>query len=94
MSFHFMSLSFNFSIGQIMSLNVISCQYEFNHVIACHNYVIYHVVSCVSGLFRPSFTKVGGRAGPGKGRIKYVFLGLRRQLCYQAKGKNKVGYIL
>jgi hypothetical protein len=35
--------------------------------------VIYHVIPCVIGLFRPSFNKVG-RGKKGQGKVKYVFL--------------------
>jgi hypothetical protein len=68
----------------VMSCHVMSC-----HVMSCHT-IPYHVISCVIGLFLPAFNKVGAGAGVGKAgrRVKYVFLGLRRQLRYQAERKK------
>jgi hypothetical protein len=69
--------------SHFMSLSVISCHsYHFMsfmsfHVISCVS-MSYHVISFVIGLFRQDFNKVG-REGSGI-RVKYVFLGLRRQL--------------
>jgi hypothetical protein len=42
-------------------------------------------MSCIIGLSR-KFSKVGG-GGKGEG-VRYVFLGLRRQLRCQAEGKH------
>jgi hypothetical protein len=74
------SLSANFVIGHIMSLvsfRVISCHFVSFHVISLS------VILCVIILFRSTFNKVGR-----EGRVKYVFLGLRRQLRSQAEGKK------
>jgi hypothetical protein len=60
-----------------MSNNVI-------HVKSWHSCQIMSFMSWVIGLFR-KFTKVGRK---GWGGVKYVFLGLRRQLCCLAEGKN------
>jgi hypothetical protein len=56
-----------------MSIYVNSCQFM-------------PFMSFVTGIFQ-KFSKVewGGR---GEGGVKYVFLGLRRQLCCLAEGKN------
>jgi hypothetical protein len=66
------------------------------HVKSCHSYQILsfmsnhviHVKSCqpfaILAFSGQTFTKVG-REGGG---VKYVFLGLRRQLCCLAEGKN------
>jgi hypothetical protein len=51
----------------------------------CH-FMSHHAISSVIGLFRPAFNKVG-RSGAGGG-VKFVFLGLWRQLRWQAEGKN------
>jgi hypothetical protein len=47
----------------------------------------FHGVSCVVGLFRPSFIKVGREKG--RARVKYVYLGLRYHLRYSRRQKGQ-----
>jgi hypothetical protein len=61
-----------------MSIQVNSCQFMSTYVNSCH--------SCHLSLdFSRNSLKWRGEVG----RVKYVFLGLRRQLRCQAKGKNR-----
>jgi hypothetical protein len=71
----------------VMSCHVMSCHVMSCHVMSCHfmsfhvrHFISFHVTSCVIVAFK----KAGGR-----GRAKYVFPGLRRQLRCQAEGKYK-----
>jgi hypothetical protein len=64
-----------------MSFDVIYCHFMSFHVITCH-IMSYHVSL--------DYHSVKSWQGEGRGKVKYVFLGLRRQLCCQAEGKNTV----
>jgi hypothetical protein len=80
MSFHVVkSLSVNVIIGHIMSFYLIKCYFISYHVILCH-IMSYHIM-CHWDFSDHLLTKSGGG-------VKYVFLGLWRQLRSQAEGKN------
>jgi hypothetical protein len=74
----------------LLSIHVIhvnschSCQFMSIHVHPWHLCQFIELMSCVIHLFY-KFSKVGAER---EGRVKYVFLGLRRQVRCQAEGKN------
>jgi hypothetical protein len=86
----------------IMSYHVISCHVMSYHVISCH-IMSYNVISCHVMSYNIMSYQVKSyhlllkfsdhhsiklvRQAKGRGRVKYVFLGLRRLLRCQAKGK-------